>query len=85
MSYLILAILSSSIVLNILLIYAIFNLFHKFEIYEDWIFFFKKEIQYVYSRLKEVDNRNLFEKDDDVGFVFSEIIRIIEEFNNKIK
>jgi hypothetical protein len=32
-----------------------------------------------------VDDKNLFEKDDDVGFVFSEILRVTEEFNESIK
>jgi hypothetical protein len=39
----------------------------------------------VYKRLKMVDDKNLFEKDDDVGFVFSEIQRVIQEFNDSIK
>ena len=32
-----------------------------------------------------VDDKNLFEKDDDVGFVFTEIVRITKEFDEKIK
>jgi hypothetical protein len=32
-----------------------------------------------------VDDKNLFEKDDDVGFVFSEILRVTKEFNERIK
>ena len=35
--------------------------------------------------IKMVDDKNLFEKDDDVGFVFSEIQRVIQEFNDSIK
>ena len=46
---------------------------------------FRKEIDQVYARIKSVDDRNLFEKDDDVGFVFSEIVRITKEFDEKIK
>jgi hypothetical protein len=32
-----------------------------------------------------VDDKNLFEKDDDVGFVFSEVVRITKEFNDTVK
>jgi hypothetical protein len=74
-----------SIIINIVLIYSIFNLLKKFEIYEDWVIYFKSEINKVYGQLKNVDNRNLFERDDDVGFVFSEIVRIITEFNQRIQ
>jgi hypothetical protein len=65
--------------------YACYNLIKKIEIYEDWLDMFRSEIDQVYSRIKAVDDRNLFEKDDDVGFVFSEIVRITQEFNEKIK
>ena len=65
--------------------YACDNLIKKIEVYEDWLDMFRKEIDQVYARIKSVDDRNLFEKDDDVGFVFSEIVRITKEFDEKIK
>lgn len=57
----------------------------KLEIYEGWITFFGGEIAQVKKRLKIVDDQNLFEKDDDVGFVFSEVDRVIGEFADKVK
>lgn len=57
----------------------------KIEVYEDWLDFFKSEVDEVYSRMKAVDDRNLFEKDDDVGFVFTELLRISKEFKDRIK
>ncbi len=65
--------------------YACYNLLKKLEVYEDWVNEFRTEIEQVYQRLKTVDDKNLFEKDDDVGFVFSEIVRVTKEFNDKIK
>ena len=65
--------------------YACFNLLRKVETYEEWTNEFKAEIEQVYQKLKEVDDKNLFEKDDDVGFVFSEILRVTKEFNDKVK
>jgi transcription elongation factor Elf1 len=65
--------------------YACYNLIKKIEVYEDWLDMFRNEIDQVYSKIKAVDDRNLFEKDDDVGFVFSEIVRITKEFDEKIK
>ena len=65
--------------------YACYNLLRKIEVYEEWLSMFRTEIDDVYKRIKTVDDRNLFEKDDDVGFVFSEIVRITKEFDEKIK
>ena len=65
--------------------YACYNLHKKMEVYEDWLDMFRSEVSDVYNRIKAVDDRNLFEKDDDVGFVFSEIVKIIKEFDEKIK
>lgn len=66
-------------------IYVINNLLNKISVYEDWVDYFKLEIEKTYVHLKEVDEKNLFDKDDDVGFVFSELLRIVDEFNQRIK
>lgn len=65
--------------------WACFNMTKKVETYEEWVANFRAEIDSVYTRLKLVDDKNLFEKDDDVGFVFSEILRITKEFDETIK
>ena len=65
--------------------YACYNLLKKIEVYEEWLDMFRNEIDQVYTRIKMVDDKNLFEKDDDVGFVFTEIVRITKEFDEKIK
>jgi hypothetical protein len=57
--------------------YACYNLLRKVEIYEEWTNRFKLEIDSVCKELKVVDDKNLFEKDDDVGFVFSELNRVM--------
>jgi len=67
------------------LTYACFNLVKKLEVYEEWVTRFRTESDSLYSRLKMVDDKNLFEKDDDVGFVFSEVVRITKEFNETVK
>lgn len=65
--------------------YACFNLIKKIEIYEEWVARFRTEADSLYDRLKMVDDKNLFERDDDVGFVFSEVVRITKEFNETVK
>ena len=47
---------------------------------------FSRIIEASNKKLKEVDNRNIFEKDDDVGVIFDSILQIQEilnEFNIK--
>jgi hypothetical protein len=58
---------------------------NKIEVYEEWLDYFRTEVDDVYKQMKAVDDRNLFEKDDDVGFVFSELVRISKEFSERIK
>ena len=65
--------------------YACYNMIKKIETYEEWLDFFRSEVDDVYTRMKAVDDKNLFEKDDDVGFVFTELVRISKEFNERIK
>jgi hypothetical protein len=65
--------------------YACYNLLEKQEVYEDWVELFRSEVGQMYGKLKEVDDKELFCRDDDVGFVYSEILRVVKEFNDKIQ
>lgn len=57
----------------------------KIQTYENWIIEFNTNVQDTYHELKEVDNRQIFQRDDDVGFAFSQILSIIEKLKDKIK
>lgn len=50
----------------------------------NWVNDFRTLILNVYKKLKSVDDRGIFEKDDDVGFLFSELLAIINECNKRI-
>lgn len=65
------------------LAYACYNMLKKIEMYEAWVSEFRNEINQMYGRIKSVDDRNLFEKDDDVGGTFADILRITKEFNDR--
>ena len=51
---------------------------------EKWIADFQNMMVETYIHLKNVDNSGIFEKDDSVGFVFSDIVDIITECNKRI-
>lgn len=58
---------------------------NKIDIYEEWILEFKNDVNGVYRQLKNIDDKNLFEKDDDVGVIFSEMSTLIDKLNTRIK
>lgn len=74
-----------SVILNGVFVYCSWNSIKKMEQLEEWVTTFRTQIDNVYKRLKFVDEKNLFEKDDDVGFVFSELVRIMKEFDDTIQ
>ena len=78
------------ILLVIILNYVIWNLLKKVEKYEDIIEENEEFIQSELERnealleaLREIDNRQMFEKDDEVGSIFYQIKETIEKFKIK--
>lgn len=66
------------------------NLLFKLEKYEDIIEendkFIESELQRneaLLEALREIDSREMFEKDDEVGSIFYQIKETIEKFKNK--
>ncbi len=54
--------------------------------YVDYLDKFSRIIEVSNKKLKDVDNRKIFEKDDDVGVIFDSILKIqdiLNEFNVK--
>jgi hypothetical protein len=62
--------------------YAIYNLLKKLERYEDFIEQETTKNQALLEALREIDSREMFEKDDDVGSIFYQIKETIERFKN---
>jgi hypothetical protein len=63
-------------------IYGIYNLLQKLERYEDFIEEETTKNQALLEALREIDSREMFEKDDDVGSIFYQIKETIERFKN---
>ena len=62
--------------------YIIWNLNKKTELLETWVENFTQQIQAVQNNLKEVDSKEYFETDDEVGSIFERIKKIINELDN---
>jgi hypothetical protein len=56
----------------------------KNEQYELWISDIEKAFNITYNKLKMLDDKQIFEKDDDVGFVFSNIVKLIEKLKSQL-
>ena len=68
------------VVVSIVVSYATYNLLNKLEKYEDFI---EKEAirnQALLEALREIDSREMFEKDDEVGSIFYQIKETIEKY-----
>ena len=66
------------------LVYILFNLYRKVKIYENWSVILRERVEKLQQDVSEVDTRGLFEKDDDVGFVFSEIAELIDNLDHGV-
>jgi predicted Holliday junction resolvase-like endonuclease len=87
MLYTIITILS---VLVVALSFAIYNILQKLEKYEDIIeendIFLQTELERneaLLEALREIDSREMFEKDDEVGSIFYQIKETIEKFKTQ--
>jgi hypothetical protein len=73
-----------SIVILCTFVYILFNLYRKVKIYENWSVILRAQVEKLQQDVSEVDTRGLFENDDDVGFIFSEISDLIENLDHGV-
>lgn len=60
--------------------YTIWNLLNKLEKLEDFISLQEERDIQLLSTLKDLDSKQMFEKDDEVGSVFDKIKEVIEAY-----
>ena len=69
------------IIIVTILSFALFNLLKKNESLEDFITKQSEAINKCGQRLKEVDRKNVFYDDDEIGWFFEEVKKIQEALN----
>ena len=62
--------------------YIVRNLIKKIERLEDWVENYTQKIYGAYIEMKLLDDRGIFEADDEVGDVFSKLKNVTEQLNN---
>jgi len=80
-SYIAYTILSSVV---LILIFVCINLYRKIKIYESWAIGTKEKVDNLKTSVQELDSRGIFEKDDDVGFVYDDISNLIKDFDSEV-
>ena len=75
--------LSASIVGNVIFYRAAERQLIITEIYEEWISNFRDQALKTWAHMKMLDDKQMFEKDDDVGILFQDIKSIIQDLNDK--
>jgi hypothetical protein len=77
-----------SVVINIILLIGVRNLLKQNEQLEDrlinTITSTQTKVSEALDNMRKLDNREVFEKDDEVGVSFDELKKVIEELNNEI-
>lgn len=85
MIYLLLFLLLLSTMLNIFLVVSLKKAFTQIDLLESWLIDFKSLVKNTYNKLKSIDDRGIFVKDDDVGVLFTDLLNIIDIANKRIQ
>jgi hypothetical protein len=82
MEYILIAVL---VIIIGLLFYVLKTALDKIELYEQFIVDRRDAYYQLLQNIRDIDSKQLFEKDDEVGVTFDEIKNEIEEFKNIIE
>lgn len=81
--------LTLSILINIVLFIGIRNLIKQNEELEDTVIEVidstRVKVEIALERMRDIDTREVFEKDDEVGATFEQLKNIIEDLNQEIE
>ena len=77
-----------SVILNIVLLVGVRNLLRQNEQLEDRLVgtvdTIRTKVSDALENMRRLDNREVFEKDDEVGVTFDEMKKIVEELDNEL-
>ena len=63
-------------------IYSSWNLLKKQELTEDWLVALENRLSKILTETKEIDQKGMFEADDEVGSIFEQINSMITTLND---
>ena len=65
-------------------IYSSWNLLKKQELTEDWLIALENRLSNIITKTKEIDEKGMFEADDEVGTIFTGIKEIISDLEETL-
>jgi len=74
-----------SVTASVTLGYLVYIGQKKIDIYEQWVLEFRTDVNNVYTQLQQLDDNQIFQKDDEVGVIFLDIVTLIEKLNTRIE
>lgn len=78
----------TSVLINLVLLVGVRNLLRQNEQLEDRLLSLirdtREKVSTSLQKMRDIDNRQAFEKDDEVGVTFDQLNKIIEDLNNEI-
>lgn len=78
----------TSVLINLILLIGVRNLLRQNEQLEDRLLSLirdtREKVSTSLQKMRDIDNRQAFEKDDEVGVTFDQLNKIIEDLNNEI-
>ena len=63
-------------------IYSSWNLMKKQELTEDWLVALENRLSKILTETKDIDEKGMFEADDEVGTIFKQINSMITTLND---
>ena len=76
---------SGLVILLMICIHIILNLTKKNDQYEEWILDFYNHSTKILDEMRELDEKQMFEKDDEVGVVFEDLTILVNSLSDKLE
>jgi hypothetical protein len=73
----------TSVFFNVIFWKAAERQFTMNEIYEGWIADWRTQVFKTWAHMKLLDDKQMFEKDDEVGVVFQDMVELVQSLNDK--
>jgi hypothetical protein len=64
--------------------FVIRNLLIQNATYENWVVTISGKVDSTYEKMVEMDDRQMFQSDDEVGVIFTDIRQVLEDLHDKL-
>ena len=83
MTYILITLLVVTVATIVILVKALNIQLSKVQVYEQWILELRVDVIQTLVTMRELDRQQIFEKDDEVGTVFQQLLGLLEKLNQR--